>query len=109
MIVEVDPTVALDLLDENLVDRGSAGSNVVPVDKGMPRSRLDYFLRSELKENRLGSGSKRPLCGDEADVACERPSKNVAFLFDDASGRLSSARCEFVGVSDAGQSFSSSS
>ena len=48
MIVEVDPTVALDLLDENLVDRGSAGSNVVPVDKEMPRSRVDYFLRSEL-------------------------------------------------------------
>ena len=37
-IVEVDPTVALDFLDESLVDRGSKGSNVVPVAK---RTRSD--------------------------------------------------------------------
>ena len=29
-IVEVDPTVVLELLNEKLVDRGSVGSNVVP-------------------------------------------------------------------------------
>ena len=32
-IVEVDPTVVLELLDENLVDCGSTGSNVVAVDE----------------------------------------------------------------------------
>ena len=42
-------------------------------------------------------------------AADERPSKSVAFQFDDAVGRLSSGRCESVGVSDAGQSFPSSS
>ena len=60
-IVEVDPTVVLELLDEGLVDHGSAGSNVVPVDIEMPRSRVDYILRSGLKEKRIGSVSKRPL------------------------------------------------
>ena len=41
--VEVDPAVVLGLLDESLADRGSAGSNVVPVDKEMPRSGVDYI------------------------------------------------------------------
>ena len=38
-----------------------------------------------------------------------RPSKSVAVQLDDESGRLSTAGCELVGVSDAGQSFPSSS
>ena len=39
----------------------------------------------------------------------ERPSERVAFQFDDAGGRLSSGRCEVVGVSNSGQSFPSGS
>ena len=42
-------------------------------------------------------------------VVDERPSKSVAFEFDDSGGRLFSDRCTLVGVSDAGQSFPSSS
>ena len=53
MIVEADPTVVLELLDESLVDRGSAGSNVVPLDKEMPKNCVDSILRSELKEKGL--------------------------------------------------------
>ena len=52
---------------------------------------------------------KRPLCNVDADVAVERPSKSVAFQFDDDGGRLSSAGCELVGVSDAEPSFPSRS
>ena len=52
-IVEVDPTVVHELLDESVVDRGSKGNNVVPVGKEMPRSCADDFLRSELKEKIL--------------------------------------------------------
>ena len=105
--MEVDPTVMLKLLDESLVDRGSVGSNVVPVDKEMLEKPVDYILRSELKEKRLGSVSKRPLCDVDADVEGERPSKSAAFQFDDAGGRLSCAGCKLFGVSDAGQSFPS--
>ena len=108
-IVEVDPTVVLEFLDENLMDRGSTGRNVVPVDNEMPRSRVDDILRSELKEKRVGSVSKRPLSDVDAGVASERPSKSVAFQFDDEDDRLSSAGCELFVVSDAGQSFPSSS
>ena len=100
--MEVDPTVVLVLLDESLVDRGSAGSNVLPVDKEMPRSCVDYILRSELKEKSIGSVSNWPLCDVDADLAGERPSKSVAFQFDDEGGRLSSPGCELVGVSEAG-------
>ena len=100
-IVEVDPTVVLALLDESLVDPGSTRSNVVPVDKEMPKSCMDYNLRSELKEKRAGNMGKLPLCDVDADVAGERPSKSVAFNFDDEGGRLSSAGCELVGMSDA--------
>ena len=50
IIVEVDLTVVLELLDETLVDRGSTGSNVVAVDKELPRSRVDDILRSELHD-----------------------------------------------------------
>ena len=106
--MEVDPTVVLGLLDEDLVDRGSTGSNVVAFHEEMPRSRVDDILRSELQEKRNGSVSKRPLCDVDVGAADERPSKSVAFQFDDAGGRLYSG-CELVGVSDAGQSFLSSS
>ena len=50
-IVDVDLTVVLGLLDENLVDRGSTGSNVVAVDEEFPRRRTDDILRSELQED----------------------------------------------------------
>ena len=105
----VDSAVVLELLDESLVDRGSTGSKVVSVDEEMPTSRVDEILRSELQEKRIGSVSKRPLCDFDVGVADERPSKGVAFQFDNAVGRLSSGGCELVGVSDAGQPFPSSS
>ena len=62
-IVEVDPTIVLELLDENLVDRGSTGSNVVPVDKEKPRNCGNDILRSDVKEKRVGCVSKWSLCG----------------------------------------------
>ena len=89
-------------LDENLVDRGSTVSNVVAVDNEMPRSRVDDILRLELQEKRIGSVSKRPWCDVDVGAAGERPPKSVVFQFDIASGRLPSAGCELVGVSDAG-------
>ena len=46
-IVEVDPTVVLELLDENLINRGSTGSDVVAVDEEMPRSRLTFGVARE--------------------------------------------------------------
>ena len=108
-IVEVDPAGVLELLDANLMDRGNTGSGVVTVDDEIPRSRLDNILRSELREKSIGGGSKRPLCDVDIGVADERRSKSVAFEIDDAGGRLFSERCTLVGVSDAGQSFPSSS
>ena len=108
-IVEVDPDVVLELLDDNLVDRGNEGSNVVAVDEEMPRSRVDDILRLGLEEKEVGSVGKGPLCDVGVGVADERPSKSVAFQFDNAGGRLSFGRCELVGVSDAGQSFPSNS
>ena len=108
-IVEVDPAGVLELLDENLMDRGNTGSGVVTVDDENPRSRVDDILRSELREKTMGGGSKRPLCGVDIGVADERPSKSVAFEIDDAGGRLFAGRCTLVGVSDARQSFPSSS
>ena len=108
-IVEVDPTGVLELLDENLMDRDNTGSGVVTVDDEIPRSREDDILRSELREKNIGGGSKRPLCDVDIGVADERPSKSVAFEINDAGGRLFSERCTLVGVSDAGQSFPSSS
>ena len=75
----------------------------------MPGSRVNYILRSELKQERLGNVSQRLLCDVNADVASELPSKSVAFQFDDESGRLSSAAWELVGVSNAEQLFPSSS
>ena len=108
-IVEVDPTVVLELLDENLVDRGSTGSNVVAVDEVMPRSRVDDILLPELQEKKIGSVSKRPLSDMDVVAADERPSESVAFEFDSVGGRLSYEGCGLVGVSDAGQSFPGSS
>ena len=107
--VEVDPAGVLDLLDANLMDRGNPGSGVVTVDGETPRSRVDDILRSELQEKNIGGGSKRPLCDVDIGVADERPSKSVAFDIDDAGGRLFSQRFTLVGVSEAGQSFPSSS
>ena len=108
-IVEVDPAGVLDLLDANLMDRGNPGSGVVTVDDEIPRSWVDDILRSELGEKNIGGGSKRPLCDVDIGLADERPSKSVAFDIDVAGGRLFSERCTLVGVSDAGQSFPSSS
>ena len=108
-IVEVDPAGVLEWLDANLMDRGNTGSGVVTVDDETPRSRVDDILRSELREKNIGGGSKRPLCDVDIGVAEERPSKSVAFEIDDAGGRLFSERCTLVGVSDAGESFPSSS
>ena len=108
-IVEVGPTVVIELLDENLVDRGSMRSNVVAVDEEMPKSRVDEILHSELQVKRIGSVSRRLLCDVDVGAVDERPSKSVALQFDNAGDRLSSAGCELVGVSDAGQSFPSSS
>ena len=108
-IVEVDPAGVLDLLDANLMDRGNPGNGVVIVDDEIPRSRVDNILRSELREKNFGGGSKRPLCDVDIGVADERPSMSVAFDIDDAGGRLFPERCTLAGVSDAGQSFPSSS
>ena len=89
--VEVDPTVVLELLDGTLVDHGNTGSNVVPVNNERRRSHVDDILRSELKEKRIGSVSKLQTCDVDDDMARERPSKSVAFQFDNAGGILSSA------------------
>ena len=72
------------------------GCNVVVGDKEMLRSRVNDFLHSELREKRSGSVSKRPLCDVDVGAADERPSKSVAFQFDNAGGRLSSSGCELV-------------
>ena len=108
-IVEVDPAGVLEFLDANLVDRGNTGSDVAANVEEIPRSRLDDILRSELQEKQSDSVIKRPLGDVDISAVFERLSKSVAFQFDDAGGRLSSGRCEVVGVSDSGQSFPSSS
>ena len=107
--VEKDPAVVLELLDDNLVDRGNTGNNVVAVDEEMSRSRVDDVLRLELQQKAIGSLGKRPLCDVVVGAAVERPSKSVAFQLENVGGRLSSGECGLVGVSDAGQSFRSSS
>ena len=107
-IVEVDRAGVLELLDANLMDRGITGSNVVAVEDEMHQSRVDDILRSELQEKKIDRVSKRPLCDVDVGAADERPSRSVAFQFDDAGGRLFSGRYELVGVSHAGQSFPSS-
>ena len=108
-IAEVDPAGVLELLDSNLVDRDNTGSGVVTVDDEFPRCRVDSILRSELQEKTIGGRSKRSLFDVDFGVVDERLSKSVAFELDDSGGRLFSDRCTLVGVSDAGQSFPSSS
>ena len=108
-IAEADPAGVLELLDSNLVDRHNTGSGVVTVDDEFPRGQVDRILRSEFQEKTIGGRSKRSLCDVDFGVVDERPSKSVAFEFDDSGGRLYSDRCTLVGVSDAGQSFPSSS
>ena len=70
---------------------------------------MDDILRLKLQEKTIGSVSKRPLCDLDVGAADEWPSKSVASQFDNAGGKLSSGGCELVGVSNAGQSFPSSS
>jgi len=108
-IVEVDPAGVLELLDPNSVNRGNTGSGVVTVDDEIPRSRVDEILRSELQEKEIGGGSKRRSSDVDFGVVDERPSKSVAFEFDDSGGRLFSERCTLAEASDVGQSFPSSS
>ena len=108
-LVDVDPTVVLELQDENFVDHSSTGGNVVAVVKEVPRSRVDDMLRSKLREKGISSVSKRPLCVVDVGAAGEWTPKSVAFLFETAGSILTSAGCELVGVSDVGQSFPRSS
>ena len=108
-ITEVDPAEVLELLDSNLVDRDNTGSGVVTADNKFPRSQVDEILRAELGGKKIGVGSKRSLCDVEFGVADERPSKSVAFEVDDSGGKSFCDRYTVVGVSDAGQSFPSSS
>ena len=115
-IVEVDPAGVLELLDANLVNRGNTGSDVAAIVEEIPRSRVDDILRSELQEKQSDSVIKRPLGDVDVSALGEvnnfhscRGTTSVAVQFDDAGGRLSSGRCEVVGVSDSEQSFPSSS
>ena len=108
-IAEVHLAGVLELLDSNLVDRDNTGSGVVTIDDKVPRSQVDEFLRAELGGKEIGVGSKRPLCNVELGVADERPSKSVAFEVDDSGGKSFCDRYTVIGVSDAGQSFPSSS
>ena len=87
-IVEVDPTVVLEMLAENLANRGSTRSNMVAVDEQMPRSRVDDIFRSGLQVKEIGSVSKRPLRDVDVGAADELPSKSAAFQLDNTGGRL---------------------
>ena len=108
-IAEVDPAGVLELLDSNLVHRDNTGSGMVIVDDKFPGSQVDEILRAELGGKKIGVGSKRLLCDVELGVADERASKNVAFEVDDSGGKSFCDRYTVIGVSDAGQSFPSSS
>ena len=108
-IAEVDPAGVLELLDSNLVDRDNTGSGMVTVDNKFPRSQVDEILRAELGGKKIDVGSKRSLCDVELGVADERPPKSVAFEVDDSGGKSFCDRYTVIGVSDAGQSFPSSS
>ena len=108
-IAEVDPAEVLELLDSNLVDRDNTGSGVVTADNKFPRSQVDEISRAELGGKKIAVGRKRSLCDVEFGVADERPSKSVAFEVDDSGGKSFCDRYTVVGVSDAGQSFPSSS
>ena len=108
-IAEVDPAGVLGLLDSSLVGRDKTGSGMVTVDDEFPRSQVDEILRAELGGKKIGVGSKRPLCDVGLGVADERPSKSVAFDVGDSIGKSVCDRYTVIGVSDAGQSFPSSS
>ena len=99
----------LELLDSDLVDRDNTGSGVVTADDNFPRSQVDEILRKELGGKKIGVGSKWSLCDVELGVADERPSKSVTFEVDDSGGKSFCDRYTVIGVSDAGQSFPSSS
>ena len=108
-IAEVDPAGVLELLDSNLVDRDNTGTGMVTVDDKFPRSQVDEILRAELGGKKIGVGSKRPMCDVELGMADERPSKSVAFEVDNSGAKSVCDRYTVIGVSDAGQSFPSSS
>ena len=108
-IAEVDPAGVLELLDSSLVGRDNTGSGMVTGDDKFPRSQVDEILRAELGGKKIGVGSKRPLCDVELGVADERPSKSVAFDVGGSIGKSVCDRYTVIGVSDAGQSFPSSS
>ena len=108
-IVEVDPAGVLELLDSDLVNRDNTGRGMVTGDNEFPRSQVDKILRAELGGQEIGVGMKRPLCDVELDVADERPSKSVAFDVEDSNGKSVCNRYPVIGMSDAGQSFPSSS
>ena len=108
-IVEVDPAGVLELLDSDLVNRNNTGRGMVTGDNEFPRSQVDKILRAELGGQEIGVGMKRSLCDVELDVADERPSKSVAFDVEDSIGKSVCNRYPVIGMSDAGQSFPSSS
>ena len=108
-LAEVNPAGVLELLDSSLVGRDNTGSGMVTGDDEFPRSRVDEILRAELGGQKIGAGSKRPLCDVELGVADERPSKGVAFDVGGSIGKSVCDRYTVIGVSDAGQSFPSSS
>ena len=82
---------------------------MVTGDNEFPRSQVDEILRAELGGQKIGVGMKRPLCDVGLDVADERPSKSVAFDVEGSIGKSVCNRYPVIGVSDAGQSFPSSS
>ena len=108
-IAEVDPAGVLGLLDSNLVNRDNTGRGMVTGDNEFPRSQVDEILRAELGGQKIGVGMKRPLFDVGLDVADERPSKSVAFDVEGSIGKSVCNRYPVIGVSDAGQSFPSSS
>ena len=108
-IAGVDLAEVLELLDSDLVDRDNTGTGVVTADDKFPRSQVDEILRAELGGKKIDVRSKRSLCDVELGVADERPSMSVAFEVDDSGGKSFCDRYTGIGVSDAGQSFPSSS
>ena len=108
-IAEVDPAGVFELLDSSLVDRDNTGSGMVTGDDDFPRSQVDEILRAKLGGQKIGVGSKRPLCDVGLGVADERPSKSVAFDVEGSIGKSVCNKYAVIGVSDAGHSFPSSS
>ena len=108
-IAEVDLAGLLELLDSNLVDHDNTVSGMVTGDNEFPRSQVDEILRAELGGKKVGAGSKRPLSDVELGVADQRPLECVVFDVGDSIGKSVCDRYTVIGVSDAGQSFPSSS